>query len=77
MLDANSKLMGRGHLEQMRPRTASLLDERCLCGSLVAKLSPKGVEILCRRCKRIHVIPWSGEQEGANGVPREHAGLNR
>ena len=64
-------------MEQTRFRTASLLDERCLCGSLVAKLSPKGVEILCRRCKRIHVIPWSDEREGANVVPREHASVNR
>lgn len=72
MLDANPKLMGRGHLEQIRPRTASLLDERCLCGSLVAKLSPKGVEILCRRCKRIHVIPWSEEREAVTAAPRQH-----
>ena len=64
-------------MEQHRPRTASLLDERCLCGSLVAKLSPKGVEILCRRCKRIHVIPWSGEREGATVVARERVGVSR
>jgi len=59
-------------LVQTRPRTASLLDERCLCGSLVAKLSPQGVEILCRRCKRIHVIPWSDESEKAIAVPKQH-----
>ena len=59
-------------MEQTRPRTASLLDERCLCGSLVAKLSPKGVEILCRRCKRIHVIPWAEEREKAMAASRQH-----
>jgi phage FluMu protein Com len=48
------------------------LDERCLCGSLVAKLSPQGVEILCRRCKRIHVIPWSDEREKTTAVPKQH-----
>ena len=59
-------------MEQTRPKTASLLDERCLCGSLVAKLSPKGVEILCRRCKRIHVIPWSEEREPVTAAPRQY-----
>jgi len=59
-------------LEQTRSRTASLLDERCLCGSLVAKLSPKGVEILCRRCKRIHVIPWAEERETATAASGQH-----
>jgi hypothetical protein len=72
-----AELLGRGPLEQPRSRTASLLDERCLCGSLVAKLSPKGVEILCRRCKRIHVIPWSGDREPANAAPRERVGVSR
>ena len=33
-------------------------DERCLCGNLLAKIDPTGIEILCRRCKRIHRIPW-------------------
>jgi len=65
-------LLGRGPVEQTRPRTASLLDERCHCGSLVAKLSPKGVEILCRRCKRIHVIPWAEEREAATAASRQH-----
>jgi phage FluMu protein Com len=67
-----AELLRRGPVEQTRPKTASLLDERCLCGSLVAKLSPKGVEILCRRCKRIHVIPWSEERELATTAPRQH-----
>jgi phage FluMu protein Com len=72
MVDASSNLLGRGPVEQTRSRTASLLDERCLCGSLVAKLSPKGVEILCRRCKRIHVIPWADEREAATAASRQH-----
>ncbi len=33
-------------------------DERCACGNLVAKVTSDGVEILCRRCKRVHRIPW-------------------
>ena len=33
------------------------VDERCECGNLVAKLTDETVEIKCRRCKRIRVIP--------------------
>jgi len=33
------------------------VEERCECGNLVAKLTEKTVEIKCRRCKRIHIIP--------------------
>ena len=32
-------------------------DCRCACGSLMAKITPQGVEIKCRRCKRLQVIP--------------------
>jgi hypothetical protein len=34
-------------------------DERCLCGALLARRTPEGLEILCRRCRRKHVIPWA------------------
>lgn len=30
---------------------------RCLCGSLLARLVPGGVELKCRRCKQTRVIP--------------------
>jgi hypothetical protein len=30
---------------------------RCLCGSLVARRVPAGVELKCRRCKRTIVLP--------------------
>lgn len=42
-------------------------DERCRCGNLLAGLSPDGVEILCRRCKRVHRIPWGAVQ--VKGLP--------
>lgn len=32
-------------------------DLRCACGSLVARLVPAGVELRCRRCKRLIVLP--------------------
>lgn len=47
---------------ETRRKVSSLLDERCRCGSLLAKVSPDGVEILCRRCKRIHRIRWPAER---------------
>lgn len=31
---------------------------RCSCGQLLANLTEKGVELKCKRCKRVHVIPW-------------------
>ena len=33
---------------------------RCLCGSLVARRVPDGVELKCRRCKRTVVLPLEG-----------------
>ncbi len=31
-------------------------DCRCLCGSLLARVVPGGVELKCRRCKRTMVV---------------------
>jgi phage FluMu protein Com len=33
-------------------------ERRCACGSLLARLCADGVELKCRRCKRVVVIPW-------------------
>src|SRR5262245_22378037 len=33
-------------------------DSRCLCGNLLARLHDAGVELKCRRCKRVVLIPW-------------------
>lgn len=30
---------------------------RCLCGSLLARLVPEGVELKCRRCRRRIIVP--------------------
>ena len=32
---------------------------RCECGSLVAKLVKSGVELKCRRCKRLALISFA------------------
>ena len=41
------------------PSSCDSEDYRCLCGSLMAKITPLGVEIKCRKCKRIQLIPNS------------------
>lgn len=40
-----------------------LEDVRCLCGSLVAKVRKEGIELKCRRCKRVALIPFSGDEQ--------------
>ncbi len=37
--------------------TTTERDVRCACGSLIARLTPEGVELKCRRCKRVVVVP--------------------
>lgn len=29
---------------------------RCECGHLLAKLTTEGVEVKCRKCKRVHLL---------------------
>jgi phage FluMu protein Com len=45
------------------------IDIRCGCGSLMAKVTPSGIEIKCRKCKRIQIIPYfqSLEETGTRG----------
>ncbi|MBI3804836.1 MAG: hypothetical protein HY282_13855 [Nitrospirae bacterium] len=38
-------------------------DLRCLCGSLVAKVKKDGIELKCRRCKRVALIPFSQSEK--------------
>ncbi|AKU90964.1 hypothetical protein [Vulgatibacter incomptus] len=39
---------------------------RCLCGNLLARLVPGGVELKCRRCKRSITLPL---QSGGEDLP--------
>ncbi|MBM3801797.1 MAG: hypothetical protein FJW26_05715 [Acidimicrobiia bacterium] len=34
-------------------------EHRCLCGSLLARIIPEGIELKCRKCKRLRIIPKS------------------
>ena len=46
---------------------------RCLCGSLLARLVPEGVELRCRRCKRTLLVPIEAGDHAAcsaDGTPR-------
>lgn len=38
-------------------------EARCDCGHLVAKLRTGGVELKCKRCKRLVIIPYSVEDQ--------------
>lgn len=44
-------------------------EARCACGQLIAKLRPEGVELKCKRCKRIVVIPLHLAREGVAVLP--------
>lgn len=35
------------------------LETRCECGQLIAKVCEQGLELKCKRCKRIVLIPFS------------------
>jgi len=38
--------------------------ERCECGRQLARRTARGIEIKCRRCKRIMLIPFETMDEG-------------
>jgi phage FluMu protein Com len=44
-------------------------EARCDCGHLVARLLTAGVELKCKRCKRLVVIPYTaGESTTSQGA---------
>ncbi len=45
-------------ITEKQAEKAQARDFRCQCGGLMAKIVPSGIEIKCRRCKRIHCIPF-------------------
>jgi len=47
-------------------------EARCECGQLVAKLRTDGVELKCKRCKRIMLIPFATMEDGAGVLPSPH-----
>ena len=39
--------------------TADGSETRCECGQLIAKVCGQGLELKCKRCKRIIIIPFT------------------
>jgi phage FluMu protein Com len=46
---------------------------RCCCGSLMARVTARGIELKCRRCKRIVLVPADSAQQGWVAVHAEGA----
>lgn len=53
MIKRESGVSRVGRLEDTRA------DVRCRCGNMIGQLTSRGIEVKCRRCKRIHIIPRS------------------
>ena len=49
-------------------RRAESAETRCECGQLIAKLRDRGIELKCKRCKRIVLIPFASI-EGWASIP--------
>jgi hypothetical protein len=50
--------------EVKRPiESSDFAPHRCECGNLLAKIVARGIELKCRRCKRVVVIAF-GDIEG-------------
>lgn len=43
---------------------------RCSCGNLLARLTEHGVEIKCKRCKRLVLFRWEEESRLGNPAQR-------
>lgn len=54
------------------PTAAACEDVRCGCGSLLARFVSGAVELKCRRCKSVWLLPV--EEDPAAGAPAATAG---
>ena len=59
-------------MNSTKPGTTDGTEARCECGQLIAKLHNDGVELKCKRCKRIVVIPYSMAGRDAGLAPNVH-----
>jgi hypothetical protein len=44
-------------------------DFRCCCGSLLARLTPHGVQLKCRRCKRTILVAITARRSAERASP--------
>lgn len=51
---------------------ADMSETRCQCGQLIAKVKGRTLELKCKRCKRIVIIPFSAI-EGWTELSSPHA----
>lgn len=49
-------------------------DLRCHCGALMARVTPRGIELKCRRCKRVVVVAAERAHSEWVRVPRHGGG---
>jgi len=48
----------------MLTRDAQCEELRCACGSLMARVTTHGIELKCRRCKRVVVVAAARARRG-------------
>lgn len=64
--------MGRPNRERhdspITARSFEANEARCHCGQLMAKLTEFGVELKCKRCKRIVLLPFHALQAGDTSI---------
>jgi hypothetical protein len=46
------------------PRGEDSMDVRCDCGSLMARVTTSGIELKCRRCKRVVLVATNDARRG-------------
>jgi hypothetical protein len=52
-------MVSRSHTNQTDAGASDQAEARCECGQLIAKLRENGLELKCKRCKRIILLPFS------------------
>lgn len=70
-MSARSDPRGSVHALARAPGPAEVAPHecRCGCGSLLARLRPDGLELKCRRCKRVITLTFAELSAGEVGAP--------
>ncbi len=50
---------------------AGVCETRCECGQLIAKVRGQALELKCKRCKRIVIIPFNAIEGWTAASPRK------
>ncbi len=57
--------MAESNIRPSEPAT----EVRCGCGSLMARVTARGLELKCRRCKRVVLLARISERRGWTALP--------